>query len=134
MIVRKITSDDMPLINFWWSHHWGPRIPPVHPHMLSSDGYIAEAKGKRVAAAWYGKISNSKTALVEWLVRSPRSNREEAYKAFALIVKEIENQAKEDGFKILIALTHHKNIKKFFADVDYIGEDESLDSYSKILK
>ena len=129
--VRKIVEEDMNYINSWWTHHgW----PPVHPHMLSIDGYIAESQEKRVSAAWYGKISNSKTALIEWMVKNPKAGKEETYKGFDLIKEEIENQAKKDGFKILMTIIEHKNLKKFFSDSGFLKGDQAYDTYLKFLK
>ena len=125
MIVRKIIPrDDMNYINGWWaSHGWNP----VHPFMLSSDGYIAETSGKRVAAAWYGNVSNSKTALIEWIVRNPKADKEETYNGLNLIRDEIEKRAIDDGFKILVTLIEHKNLKEWLTD-------SSFDTYLKLLK
>tara|TARA_Y100001936_G_C15956705_1_gene603296 strand:+ start:393 stop:788 length:396 start_codon:yes stop_codon:yes gene_type:complete len=131
MIVRKIFDQDILKINEWWRcHGW----PPVNKYMLSSDGYLAEENGLGVAAAWYGKISNSKTALMEWMVKNPESNKEQTYKGFGLIREAIENQSKSDGFRILMTIIDHKNLKKFFSDAGYISGDKGYDTYLKILK
>jgi hypothetical protein len=131
MIVRKVLSKDMPTINDWWRcHGW----PPINKYMLSSDGYLAEKDGQGVVAAWYGKISNSQTALMEWMVKNPNSNKEDTYKGFDLIREQIENQSKADGFKILMTIIEHKNLKKFFSDSGFLQGDQAYDTYLKILK
>lgn len=132
MIVRKIIPhDDMNYINSWWATHgWAP----VHPFMLSSDGFIAETRSRRIAAAWYGKVSNSKTALIEWMVRNPKADKEETYNGLNLIRCEIEKRAIDDGFKMLITIIEHKNLKKWLTDSGYSKGDDSFDTYLKILK
>ena len=121
----------MPTINDWWRcHGW----PPINKYMLSSDGYLVEKDGQGVVAAWYGKISNSQTALMEWMVKNPNSNKEDTYKGFDLIREQIENQSKADGFKILMTIIEHKNLKKFFSDSGFLQGDQAYDTYLKILK
>jgi hypothetical protein len=129
MNVRKIEKEDMNYINSWWvSHNW----QPVHPYMLSPDGYIVTSGEKRFVAGWYG-TTNSKTAIMEWIVKNPRCTREEVDESLSLLCEAIEQRAKSDNYKAIATIIEHKNLKKFLSNRSFTEGDKKMDTYLKIL-
>tara|TARA_Y100001938_G_scaffold135729_1_gene197714 strand:+ start:2407 stop:2799 length:393 start_codon:yes stop_codon:yes gene_type:complete len=125
--VKLINSDDYIMIRKWWGkHNW----EPVHPYLLSNTGYLVSFNDFPIVAGWYIK-TNSLTALVEWIVKNPKSKPKLFIKGLSFLCKTIEEQAKKDGYKMLITFLENNKLKKFMERRDYKKGDMGLDTYVK---
>ena len=127
MKIKKIDSDDYIMLKDWWEKHgW----KPVHPYLLTNDGYLVLDNDFPIVAGWYVK-TNGLTALVEWIVKNPESKPKLFIKGLSFLCKTIEEQAKKDGYKMLITFLENNKLKKFMERRKYERGDIGLDTYVK---
>ena len=102
--VKLINSDDYIMIRKWLEKH---NREPVHPYLLSNTGYLVSFNESPIVAGWYVK-TNGLTALVEWIVKNPKSKPQQFIKALSLLCELIEQLAKGDGYKMIITFLENE--------------------------
>tara|TARA_R110002167_G_scaffold291467_1_gene496287 strand:- start:115 stop:504 length:390 start_codon:yes stop_codon:yes gene_type:complete len=129
MKIKVIDKDDYILITEWWKHYdW----EPVHPYLLSNNGYIISDEDKNIVAGWYVK-TNTQTALIEWIVKNPKTKPKKFIKGLSLLCKTIEEQAKQDGYKMIITFLKNDKLKKFMKRRKYESGDTGINNFLKAL-
>jgi hypothetical protein len=129
MKIKVIDKDDYILITEWWKHYdWDP----VHPYLLSNDGYIISDEDKNIVAGWYVK-TNTRTALIEWIVKNPKAKPKKFIKGLSLLCETIEEQAKQDGYKMVITFLKNDKLKKFMKRRKYESGDTGINNFVKAL-
>ena len=129
MTIKKIDSDDYNMLKDWWKeHNW----KPVHPYLLTNDGYLVLDNDFPIVAGWYVKTSGL-TALIEWIVKNPKAKPKQFIKALSLLCELVEQLAKGDGYKMIITFLENNKLKKFMKRRKYEQGDISLDTYVKNL-
>ncbi len=129
MKIKVIDKDDYILITEWWKHYdWDP----VHPYLLSNDGYIISDEDKSIVAGWYVK-TNTRTALIEWIVKNPKAKPKKFIKGLSLLCETIEEQAKQDGYKMVITFLKNDKLKKFMKRRKYESGDTGINNFVKAL-
>ena len=129
MKIKVIDKDDYMLITEWWKHYdWDP----VHPYLLSNDGYIISDEDKNIVAGWYVK-TNTRTALIEWIVKNPKTKPKKFIKGLSLLCETIEEQAKQDGYKMVITFLENDKLKKFMKRRKYGLGDTGLQTFVKAI-
>ena len=127
MKIKVIDKDDYILIRKWWKYYdW----EPVHPYLLSKNGYIISDEGENIVAGWYVK-TDGLTALVEWIVKNPKAKPKKFIKGLSLLCETIEQQAKQDGYKMIITFLENDKLKKFMKRRKYKIGDTGLQTFVK---
>lgn len=87
------------------------RSPPVPKEALPKTGFIVENDNKKICACWLYK-TDSNVCLIETLISDPRAKSEERNEAINLVVNNLVDNAKKDGYKIILITSKHNNVIK----------------------
>ena len=88
--------------------------------------------GWKYCSCWYVK-TDSLTALIEWIVKNPKVKPKKFIKGISLLCDTIEEQAKQDGYKMIITFLENDKIKKFMKRRKYKIGDIGLQTFVKSL-
>lgn len=107
MQIRKyVSSQDYFSIAVWWNEQKWTSIPQDH---LPEHGFIVEG----IAAGFLYK-TDSKFALLEFVIANPSTSKEERSEALDLIIDNLLNLAKELEFKsVFSSITHPKLVNRY---------------------
>lgn len=110
MNIRRLTEKDWDTLVSWWNN-WPEWDAPVKDFLPDNGkgGLIVEIDNQPIVAGFI-YLTNSKTALLEWIVSNPKyreSNRKDAIK---LLITGAENVVKSLDYKYLFAVMQHKGL------------------------
>ena len=131
--IRKLNEDDWKTLCSWWEQ-W-PKWVPVPKHMLPENGtggFMVEKNNKpRVAGFLY--TTNSKVAWVEWVVSDPTYRDSDRKETLELLIKGIENVAKNSGFQVILSIGRSRGLIEVHKKLGYtIDKDPSYEISKKI--
>ena len=128
MRYRPYETKDYSTITKWWVEHGWVAVPEL---CLSDAGiYIEDNEGNGLACAWYGR-TNSKTALLEWVVTNPINTNKQSYKALKMIEAIACGLAKEEGYKLLFMLLENCGLMNFLEKQGWNKGDEEMIIFTK---
>ena len=110
MNIRRLTEKDWPTLQEVWSA-W-PKWQATVKDFLPDDGnggVIVEKDNKPIVAGFI-YLTNSKTALLEWIVSDPKYREDDRELAIELLITGAENMVKASGFKYLFAVMQHQKL------------------------
>lgn len=102
MNIRYYQSSDYPVITSWFL---GNDLPKFPEELIPSTGFIVE----NLCAGWLYK-TDSKIALVETFIGNPKADKEERQKAVNLMFSSLIEEAKKQGFTLLLASSKHDRV------------------------
>lgn len=110
MNIRRLTEKDWPTLQEWWSA-WPKWQAPVKDFLPDDGkgGVIVEKDNKPIVAGFI-YLTNSKTALLEWIVSDPKYREDDRELAIELLITGAENMVKASGFKYLFAVMQHQKL------------------------
>ena len=110
MNIRKLTEQDWDVLSKWWAS-WPKWKAPVKDFLPNdgTGGVIVEVNGKPVVAGFI-YFTNSKTALLEWIVSDPEYRESDREAAIELLITGAENLIKASGYKYLFAVMQHTKL------------------------
>ena len=73
------------------------------------------------------------TALIEWIVKNPKVKPKKFIKGISLLCDTIEEQAKQDGYKMIITFLKNDKLKKFMKRRKYESGDTGINNFVKAL-
>ena len=105
MNIRKLTEQDWDVLSKWWAS-WPKWKAPVKDFLPNNGtgGVIVEVNGKPVVAGFI-YFTNSKTALLEWIISDPEYRENDREAAIELLITGAENLIKASGYKYLFAIS-----------------------------
>ena len=131
--IRKLNEEDWETLCSWWEQ-W-PKWVPVPKHMLPENGtggFMVE-KNKKPIVAGFLYTTNSKVAWVEWVVSDPTYRDSDRKEALELLIKGIENVAKNSGFQVILSIGRSRGLIEVHKKLGYtIDKDPSYEISKKI--
>lgn len=106
---------------YWWFQHDWPTLPR---EALPKTGFIVDG----LAAGFLYK-TDSTFAILEFIVGNPEANKEKRRQAIDLVVKELLNEAKNDGFKLIFSSISHPNLKKIYLNNGFKETDTNMTNF-----
>ncbi|MCK5016133.1 MAG: hypothetical protein KAS32_03595 [Candidatus Peribacteraceae bacterium] len=104
MEVRKYTKEDYPTLVKWWAGH--PGWLPVEENLLSTCGFIVDE-----VCAGFLYFTNSKAAILEWIISDPTATKERRSKGLDLLIDEATYVAKTEGYAVIWTWAEHPKLK-----------------------
>ncbi len=124
MILRRyIDGKDYPLILDWYK---GWKMQPLSEEYFSTYGLIAD----NTFAAWL-YVTDSKIAFIENSISNPNSTKEQRKVAIANVYNALFDQAKKQGFQIVMGFIANDRIGK---NPEQIGCQAAQDRYYMLYK
>jgi len=108
--IRRLTDKDWDTLVSWWSN-WPKWQAPVKDFLPEDGkgGLIVEKDNKPIVAGFI-YLTNSKTALLEWIVSNPKYREADRKQAIELLITGAENLVKSLDYKYLFAVMQHKGL------------------------
>ena len=110
MNTRKLTTEDWETLLKWWGN-WPEWVAPTKDFLPDDGtfGLMVENNGIPVVAGFI-YLTNSKTALLEWIVSNPKYRESDRKAAIELLITGAENLVKSLDYKYLFAVMQHKGL------------------------
>ena len=125
MNIRKLTDKDWDTLVSWWDN-WPKWQAPVKDFLPENGkgGLIVEINIY---------LTNSKTALLEWIVSNPKYREADRKDAIELLITGSENLVKSLDYKYLFAVMQHKGLIKIHEKLGWKADAKHSYELTKIL-
>lgn len=133
MNIRKLTEKDWDTLVSWWDN-WPEWEAPVKDFLPDNGkgGLIVEINDVPVVAGFI-YLTNSKTALLEWIVSNPKYRETDRKDAIELLITGSENLVKSLDYKYLFAVMQHKGLIKIHEKLGWKADAKHSYELTKIL-
>lgn len=127
--VRELKESDWETMCSWWK--WW-RWPEMNRDLLPLNGLggLMVYKGDTPIVAGFLYLTNSKGALLDWIVSNPEYREENRSEAIELLISTCEQVAKINGYNIVFSFTRNKSLmdihEKLGYNIDYKPSYEIL--------
>ena len=124
--VRELKESDWEVLCSWWK--WW-RWPEMNRDLLPSNGLggLIVYKGDTPIVAGFLYLTNSKGALLDWIVSNPKYKEQDRSQAIKLLIDSCEQVAKVNGYNIIFSFTRNKSLINIHEDLGYTID--SMPSY-----
>ena len=116
--IRRLNESDYETLVEWWKGWKWPALPKT---FLPDTGFIVE-KNKIGIVACYVYMTNSKAALLEWVISNPEYRESDRKDAITLLIQATEHVLAQQGIKHIFTIGRNKHLinvhKKLGWDVD----------------
>lgn len=108
--IRRLTEEDWPVLESWWNA-WEEWVAPPRDFLPDNGtgGFIVENNNVPVVAGFI-YFTNSKGALLEYIVSSPDYRKKDRNKAIELLITAVEKVLKDKGYKYIFSIGRNKNL------------------------
>ena len=113
--IRRLEESDYETLVKWWEGWKWPALPKT---FLPDTGFIVE-KNKIGIVACYVYMTNSKAALLEWVISNPEYRESDRKDAIRLLIQATETVLKDQGIKHIFSFVRHKNLLKIHEDLGW---------------
>ena len=108
--IRKLKETDWETLCEWWKE-WPMWEPPALEFLPDNGkgGLMVERNGKPVMAGFI-YLTNSKTALLEWIISDPQYRETDRKELLELLITGSEDVCKELGYMFLFSVCRSKKL------------------------
>lgn len=105
--IRKFDpeQDYADVVAWWTARKW----PTIALDLLPKTGFIVEGYGVKICAGWLYK-TDSKFALIEWIVSNPLPGHESRGEALDILMLRLVETAKRQDFKAIFSSIDNKRL------------------------
>jgi len=105
--IRRLTSEDYSTLVKWWDAWPKWQAPPQT--FLPDTGFIVEKNNIGIVAG-YVYITNSKAALLEWIISNPEYRESDRKDAITLLIQAVERVLTDQGIKHVFTIGRNKHL------------------------
>lgn len=133
MNIRRLTDKDWDTLVSWWSN-WPKWQAPIKDFLPEDGkgGLIVEKDNKPIVAGFI-YLTNSKTALLEWIVSNPKYREADRKQAIELLITGAENLVKSLDYKYLFAVMQHKGLIETHEKLGWNKDNKPSYELTKVL-
>ena len=134
MNIRRLTEKDWDTLVSWWDQ-W-PKWENPNQDFLPENGkggLIVEKDNKPIVAGFI-YLTNSKTALLEWIVSDPQYRDNDRETAIELLIQEAEDVVKALDYKYLFAVMQHEKLISTHEKLGWSLDKVPSSELTKVLK
>ena len=131
--IRMLKDSDWDTLVEWWDS-WPEWTAPSKDFLPDNGkgGFMVEKDNKPIIAGFL-YITNSKAALLEWIVSNPKYRESDRNEAVELLIKGAEDFCKEQGIKYIFSIGRNKNLIKTHKKLGYQVDDKPSYEIVKII-
>ena len=131
--IRILKDSDWDTLVEWWDS-WPEWTAPSKDFLPDNGkgGFMVEKDNKPIIAGFL-YITNSKAALLEWIVSNPKYRESDRNEAVELLIKGAEDVCKEQGIKYIFSIGRNKNLIKTHKKLGYQVDDKPSYEIVKII-
>lgn len=108
--IRRLVTEDWSTLKKWWSSWRGWEAPPKD--FLPDDGtggFMVEKQGRPIVAGFI-YFTNSKGALLDWIVSDPEYKENDRGDAIELLIEASEQVLRDKGFKYIFSIGRNQSL------------------------
>lgn len=109
LMFRPLNKKDYETICKWWKWWRWPELPRTALPNNGEGGFMVEKNSIPIVSGFL-YISNSKMAMLEWIVSSPDYREKDRQKAIELLINKVESFCKDLGVKHVITLGRNEHL------------------------
>ena len=134
MHTRRLIDTDWDTLCEWWKD-WPKWQAPVKDFLPENGkgGLIVEKNNKPIVAGFI-YLTNSKTALLEWIVSNPKYRETDREEAIELLISDAEALIKSLGYKYVFAVMQHNKLIATHEKLGWKKDNKPSHELTKILK
>ena len=127
--VRRLRDEDHVTISKWWKLWGWPVIPKEN---LPSTGLMVEKNNISIVSC-YIYITNSKGALLEWIVSNPKYKEKDRAQAIELLIIAAENMLKDQGITYIFSIGRNKHLMDTHKKLGWLVDDKPSYEMTKVI-
>jgi hypothetical protein len=122
--IRMLKDSDWNTLVEWWDA-WPEWQAPAKDFLPDNGkgGFIVEKQNKPIVAGFL-YITNSKAALLEWIVSNPKYREDDRQQAIELLINGAENVCKKQGIKYIFSIGRTKRLINTHKKLGYHIDDK----------
>jgi hypothetical protein len=130
---RKLITEDWDILLKWWEA-WPEWVAPTKDFLPDNGtfGLMVEKDGIPVVAGFI-YLTNSKTALLEWIVSNPEYREEDRDIIIEKLISDAEHVVKDLGYKYMFAVMQHKKLIETHEKLGWNSDKKPSFELTKIL-
>jgi hypothetical protein len=113
--IRRLEESDYETLVDWWKW-WRWTAPPKT--FLPDTGFIVEKDSIGIVAC-YVYMTNSKAALMEWVVSNPQYRNKDRKEAIKFLMQVVEKLLKDRGIIHLMTMGRHPSLLKIHKELGW---------------
>lgn len=133
LTTRALQESDWDILQKWWK--WW-RWPEMNRDLLPLNGLggLMVCKGDIPIGAALLYLTNSKGALLDWIVSNPEYKENDRKTALMLLIDSCEEVAKINGYNIIFSFTKNKSLINIHKNLGYTVDESPSYEISKKIK
>jgi len=122
--IRMLKDSDWNTLVEWWDA-WPEWQAPAKDFLPENGtgGFIVEKQDQSIVAGFL-YITNSKAALLEWIVSNPKYREDDRQQAIELLIEGAENVCKKQGIKYIFSIGRTKQLINTHKKLGYHVDDK----------
>ena len=113
--VKRLVESDYETLCKWWKWwRWSP--PPLT--FLPETGFMVVKENIEIAAC-YVYLTNSKAALLEWVVSNPEYKEKDRKEALKFLIQIVEEILKQQGFIHVMTMGRNSSLLKIHEELGW---------------
>jgi len=117
--IRELNNNDWDMLNGWWDAWPKWQSPPKDILPENGNGGLVVEKDGTSIVAGFVYLTNSKTALLEWIISNPKYRDNDREDAIRHLIKSSEDIVKAMGFKYMFTMLQHKGLIETHRDLGW---------------
>jgi len=133
LTTRALQESDWEILQSWWK--WW-RWPEMNRDLLPANGLggLMVCKNNLPIIAGFLYLTNSKGALLDWIISNPEYKDKDRRTALLLLIDSCEEIAKLNGYNIIFSFTRNKSLIDAHVELGYtIDPNPSYEISKKII-
>ena len=133
MKLRTLTEQDWDTLCNWWEA-WPKWVNPPKSFLPDNGkgGFMVEKQDQPIVAGFL-YTTNSKAALLEWIVSNPKYRENDRGKATELLIQGAESVCKKQGIKYIFSIGRNKHLINTHKKLGYQIDDKPSHEITKKL-
>lgn len=131
--IRMLKSSDWDTLVSWWDN-WPEWQTPPKDFLPDNGkgGFMVEKNGQPIIAGFL-YITNSKAALLEWIISNPEYRDDDRKQAIELLIVGAEDVCKKQGIKYIFSIGRNKHLIEIHKNLGYQVDDNPSHEITKKL-
>ena len=115
--IRRLNNKDYSTLVKWWDAWPNWQAPPQT--FLPDTGFMVEKNNIGIVAC-YVYMTNSKAALLEWIISNPEYRESDRKEAIILLIQAVERVLKDQGIIHVFTIGRHKGLINIHKELNWM--------------
>tara|TARA_R100000742_G_C4237592_1_gene57910 strand:+ start:317 stop:727 length:411 start_codon:yes stop_codon:yes gene_type:complete len=131
--IRSLNDTDWDVLQEWWKQ-WPEWVAPARDFLPNNGkcGFMVEKNDKPIIAGFV-YLTNSKTALLEWIISDPEYRESDRKDALEMLINTSEGYCKELGYKYMFSVCRSKKLIETHRKLNWAVDDDPAYELVKVI-